>query len=265
MRSAAPLIRRGSATGCGQRLCPRTATSATRRTGCDLRCCDVAAAAADPVRIDPMGGGGGDHQAATERHLRPVRQAAREPAARVPVQLGAPRHNQAGAGARRLRPVRQAVRRPEREPADPRLPARDGDFRKRRTARKRKVRAAARAAVRAGERDKQRAKIAAVRERERQRSRAQAARLKASYELRLAAAKAKTGQQHKGPERPKPRPRRPPHEYQSCADKDCQRPVCVAFKEGHREGYQQGFEQGDAQGYARGFIDGIAACPRAHQ
>ena len=125
---------------------------------------------------------------------------------------------------------------------------RDGDFRKRRTARKRKAQAAARAAVRAGERDKQRAKIAAARERERARSRAQVARLKASYELRLAAAKARAGERHKSP----PRPRRPPHDYQSCADKDCQRPVCVAFKEG------------DRQGYERGFPDGLAACPGPH-
>ena len=44
---------------------------------------------------------------------------------------------------------------------------RDGDFRKRKTARKRKAQAAARAAARAAERDKQRAKIAAVRDRER--------------------------------------------------------------------------------------------------
>ena len=133
---------------------------------------------------------------------------------------------------------------------------RDGDFRKRRTARKRKAQAAARAAVRAGERDKQRAKIAAVRDRERQRSRAQAARLKASYELRLAAVKARAGQQHKSPERPKPRPRRPPHDYQSCADTDCQRPVCVAFKEGYRDGY--------AGGYGAGFSAGLASCPGPH-
>ena len=132
---------------------------------------------------------------------------------------------------------------------------RDGDFRRRKTARKRKAQASARATARAAERDRQRAKIAAARERERVRSRAQVARLKASYEARLAAAKAKAGQQHKSP--PRPRPRRPPHEYQSCADKDCQRPVCVAFKEGYRDGHRDG--------YASGFIDGIAACPRAHQ
>jgi hypothetical protein len=141
---------------------------------------------------------------------------------------------------------------------------RAGDFRKRKTAHRRKAQASARAKVRAAERDKQRAKITAARERERQRSRAQVARLKASYELRLVAAKAKAGGQHKSP----PRPRRPPHEYQSCADNDCMRPVCVAFKDGyksgHRDGYEQGFAQGEAQGYARGFPDGVAACPRNH-
>jgi hypothetical protein len=147
---------------------------------------------------------------------------------------------------------------------------RDGDFRKRRTARARKAQASARTAARTAERDKQRAKVTAVRERERQRSAAQAARLKASYELRLAAAKAKARTSAKSPAAPKStRPRRPPHEYQACADKDCQRPVCVAFKEGyrdgHRDGYKQGFEQGWQQGYAKGFPDGIAACPRSHQ
>ncbi len=149
---------------------------------------------------------------------------------------------------------------------------RAGDFRKRKTAYRRKVQAAARVKARTAGRDKQSAKIAAVRERERQRSRAQIARLKASYELRLTAAKAKAGQQHKSPARP----RRPPHEYQSCRDKDCQRPVCVAFKEGyrdgHRDGYREGFEQGWQQGYAKGYTDGygagfaagLASCPGPH-
>lgn len=142
---------------------------------------------------------------------------------------------------------------------------RDGDFRQRKAARQRKIRAAATAKARAAEREKQQAKVTAARERERQRSRAQVARLKAAYEKRLAAERARSRQQHKAPARP----RRPPHEYQSCQDKDCQRPVCVAFREGyrdgHRDGYKQGFEQAWRQGYARGFPDGIAACPRAHQ
>jgi hypothetical protein len=152
---------------------------------------------------------------------------------------------------------------------------RDGDFRRRRAEHQRKARSAARARVRAAERDKQRAKVTAARDRERERSRARVARLKASYELRLAAERAKAGTAHK--DQPRSRPRRPPHDYQACADKDCMRPVCVAFKEGyrdgHRDGFKQGFERGWAQGYAlgwrqgyaKGFPDGIAACPRPHQ
>jgi hypothetical protein len=154
---------------------------------------------------------------------------------------------------------------------------RAGEFRKRRTEHQRKVRARARAAVRAAETAKQREKIAAVRERERIRSKAQVARLKDTYEKRLAAARAKASQPHKSPEQPKStRPRRPPHEYQACNVKDCQRPVCVAFKEGyqtgHKDGWQQGFEQGWQQGYAKGYEDGYGAgfsaglrsCPGPH-
>jgi flagellar biosynthesis/type III secretory pathway protein FliH len=153
---------------------------------------------------------------------------------------------------------------------------RAGEFRQRKAAQRRKIRAAVTAKARAAERDRQRAKVTQARERERQRSRAQVARLKASYEKRLAAERAKTKQRHKGPARPA-KPRRPAHEYQSCADKDCQRPVCAAFKEGYRDGdrdgYKRGFERGWEQGYAlgwrqgydKGFPDGIAACPRPHK
>jgi hypothetical protein len=137
---------------------------------------------------------------------------------------------------------------------------RDGEFRSRRTAQRRKARAAARGRARAAERDRQRARIVAVRERERQRSRAQIARLTARYEIRLTAAKARASQPHKSP----PRPRRPPHEYQSCKDADCQRPVCVAFRQGYKDGYRDGYEDGYGQGYARGYQAGIAACPRPH-
>ena len=124
---------------------------------------------------------------------------------------------------------------------------RDGNFRSRKTAQRRKAQAAARGRARSAERDKQRARIAAVRERERARSRAQIARLKARYELRLAAARAKAKEPHKGP----PRPRRPPHEYQSCADEDCQRPVCVAFKQGYKDGYRDGYEDGSSRATPR--------------
>jgi hypothetical protein len=141
----------------------------------------------------------------------------------------------------------------------------EGDFRRRRAKQQRKIRATARAKVRAAEQAKVRARVTAARDRERERSSARVARLKASYELRLAAARAKAGTAHKSPAKP----RRPPHDYQSCADKDCQRPVCIAFKEGYKTGHQdgdkQGFERGWDQGYAKGFPDGIAACPREHK
>jgi len=148
---------------------------------------------------------------------------------------------------------------------------RDGDYRRRKAEHQRKIRARARARTRAAEQDRHRAKIAAARERERQRSRVQIARLKASYEARLAAAKAKAKAPAKTPAR-----RRPSHEYQSCTDKDCMRPVCVAFKEGyrdgHRDGYEEGFRQGWQQGYAKGYRDGygagfqagLASCPGPH-
>lgn len=137
---------------------------------------------------------------------------------------------------------------------------RKGEFRQRKAARQRRIRAAATAKDRAAERDRQRAKIAEVRERERLRARAQIARLKASHAARLSAAKAKASGPHKSPASA-PKPRKPPHEYQSCSDQDCQRPVCVVFRDGYQGGHRDGYEEG----YAKGFPDGIAACPRAHQ
>lgn len=269
MCSAGPASRRGSATRHDQHGRPGAATSATYRTGRDLGCCAVAAVPVDPASIDPMGGGGGDHQAATERHVRPVREAP-----------GGLRHvcrsNSARRATIKLQPVLGGCARCGKQyggrngnPLTHVCSPRDGDFRRRKTAQVRKVQASARATVRAAERDKQRAKISAVRERERQRSRAQVARLKASYEARLGAAKAKASQKAPQPKTTADKPRKPPHEYQSCTNKDCQRPICLAFKEGyrdgHRDGYKQGFEQGWQQGYAKGYPDGIAACPRAHK
>lgn len=55
------------------------------------------------------------------------------------------------------------------------------------------------------------------------------------------------------------------HDYQACPDKDCPRPLCVAFKTGYRSGDQDGFERGWEAGYGAGFPDGIDACPRVHQ
>ncbi len=146
---------------------------------------------------------------------------------------------------------------------------RAGDFRKRKAAHSRKARAAAMATSRAAERDKQRAKVTAARDRERQRSNAQVARLKASYEVRLAATRTKAKAPVKSPAGPKSTgPRRPSHEYQSCIDKDCQRPICVAFKEGYKEGdrdgYQRGYADGYGAGFAAGFADGLASCPGPH-
>jgi len=46
------------------------------------------------------------------------------------------------------------------------------------------------------------------------------------------------------------------HDYQACADKDCPKPLCVAFKTGRRLGYQDGF--------GTGFDAGLASCPGPH-
>ncbi len=40
------------------------------------------------------------------------------------------------------------------------------------------------------------------------------------------------------------------HDYQACADKDCPRSLCVAFKTGRKLGYQEGFGDGFAAGAA---------------
>jgi flagellar biosynthesis/type III secretory pathway protein FliH len=54
------------------------------------------------------------------------------------------------------------------------------------------------------------------------------------------------------------------HDYQACQDKDCPRPLCVAFKAGWKDGHEEGFADGYGAGYASGFPDGIAACPGPH-
>ena len=55
------------------------------------------------------------------------------------------------------------------------------------------------------------------------------------------------------------------HDYQACPDKDCLKPLCVAFKTGYRSGDQDGFERGWGLGYDAGYRDGIDACPLPHQ
>jgi hypothetical protein len=128
---------------------------------------------------------------------------------------------------------------------------RAGDFAKRKNAEARK---AARA--------KRQAPVTAARARERERSKAQLERLKARHKLRLAEVRAKAKAPHKNPPASKPpRPRKPAHDYQACIDKDCQRPVCIAFKEGYLEGDTDGYQRG----HDKGFDDGVAACPRPHQ
>jgi hypothetical protein len=54
------------------------------------------------------------------------------------------------------------------------------------------------------------------------------------------------------------------HDYTSCADNDCKRALCVAFKTGFKLGDEAGYERGWQQGYNSGFSDGVAACPRTH-
>jgi hypothetical protein len=46
---------------------------------------------------------------------------------------------------------------------------------------------------------------------------------------------------------------KPQHLYQSCRDRDCQRPACVAYREGLRLGYSEGYQAG------------IENCPREHK
>jgi hypothetical protein len=55
------------------------------------------------------------------------------------------------------------------------------------------------------------------------------------------------------------------HDYQACADKDCPKPLCVAFRTGRRDGYQEGFDDGFGAGFASGFAEGLAACPGPHR
>jgi hypothetical protein len=63
------------------------------------------------------------------------------------------------------------------------------------------------------------------------------------------------------------------HDYTACADAECKRALCVAFKTGwkggdeagYQRGWGQGRELGLREGYAQGYPDGIAACPRQHQ
>jgi len=55
------------------------------------------------------------------------------------------------------------------------------------------------------------------------------------------------------------RPARPPHLYQACRDRECERIPCVAFREGQAEGYLAGYADGSASGYDAGFAAGQAS------
>jgi hypothetical protein len=67
---------------------------------------------------------------------------------------------------------------------------------------------------------------------------------------------------HEREQRAKARKRRQSekHDYQACSDKDCPRPLCVAFKTGRKLGYQDGFNDG----FGSGFSAGLASCPGPH-
>lgn len=61
------------------------------------------------------------------------------------------------------------------------------------------------------------------------------------------------------------RKQKPKHDYLTCTDKDCPRPLCVALKTGYKMGDRDGYERGFYAGWNGGFPAGQAACPRAHQ
>ena len=49
------------------------------------------------------------------------------------------------------------------------------------------------------------------------------------------------------------------HPYQSCRDRECERPYCAIWREARAEGYEHGFEDG----YQAGYDDGLDAGARA--
>lgn len=55
------------------------------------------------------------------------------------------------------------------------------------------------------------------------------------------------------------------HDYTACADNECRRPLCTAYKTGWKDGDEAGCQRGWEQGYQTGFADGINACPRPHK
>jgi len=43
-------------------------------------------------------------------------------------------------------------------------------------------------------------------------------------------------------------------------DQSCQRPLCVAYKDGREDGYQDGHDDGYEDGYHAGYAAGQATC-----
>jgi hypothetical protein len=49
------------------------------------------------------------------------------------------------------------------------------------------------------------------------------------------------------------------HRYESCRDRDCERPYCRIWREARAEGYQDGYIEGEAAGFSAGFAAGVAS------
>ena len=173
----------------------RAATAATPPPGRDLRCCGVAAELADPLNRDPMEGRADELATATQRRLRPVREAAR-PDARVRVEQPPQADRQAAAVVRHLPQLPQAL---------PGQPAR--------------------------------------------------ARLRA--EIRLPAG-ARPRTRSSSATRPARSGSSRAHDYTACADNDCKRALCVAYKTGWKAGDEAGYDRGWQQGHEAGFKEGYA-------
>jgi hypothetical protein len=98
------------------------------------------------------------------------------------------------------------------------------DFRKRQTAHAKRQAAADRKARRAAVRKRETEARRARRKREEDARRARRGKERAAVRARTAKAA------------PASRPRRPAHPYRTCRDGDCQRPACLAYREGIETG-----------------------------
>lgn len=77
--------------------------------------------------------------------------------------------------------------------------------------------------------------------------------------------RAEHDKQQKADARTASRKQRPTHDYLTCTDGDCPRPLCVAYKTGRKTGDREGYDRGFQTGWDRGFPAGVAACPRTHK